>query len=78
MKLTSTTVSLEYEINDRILEIKIFDDRSIFADYRGYRIRLEKDELKEPWLLKDTLKGCGCKLNTAQSQELISTINKYW
>lgn len=78
MKLTSTTVSLEYEINARILEIKIFDDRSIFADYRGYRIRLEKDELKEPWLLKDTLKGCGCKLKTTQAQELISTINKYW
>lgn len=78
MKLTSTTVSLEYEINGRILEIKIFDDRSIFADYRGYRIRLEKDELKEPWLLKDTLNGCGCKLKTTQAQELISTINKYW
>ncbi|QIN95874.1 hypothetical protein MN04_00085 [Escherichia phage MN04] len=78
MKLTSTTVSLEYEINNRLLEIKIFDDRSIFADYRGYRIRLEKDELKEPWLLKDTLKGCGCKLKTTQAQELISTINKYW
>lgn len=78
MKLTSTTVSLEYEISGRILEIKIFDDRSIFADYRGYRIHLEKDALKEPWLLKDTLKCCGCKLNTAQAQELISTINKYW
>ncbi|QJA42629.1 hypothetical protein [Enterobacteria phage vB_EcoM_IME540] len=78
MKLTSTTVSLEYEINNRLLEVKIFDDRSIFVDYRGYRIRLEKDELKEPWLLKDTLKGCGCKLKTTQAQELISTINKYW
>ncbi|UPW37815.1 deoxycytidylate deaminase [Escherichia phage vB_EcoM_ESCO10] len=78
MKLTSTMVSLEYEINNRLLEIKIFDDRSIFADYRGYRIRLEKDELKEPWLLKDTLNGCGCKLKTTQAQELISTINKYW
>ncbi|WMU95802.1 hypothetical protein [Escherichia phage pEC-M719-6WT.2] len=78
MKLTNTMVSLEYETNNHILEIKIFDDRSIFADYRGYRIRLEKDELKEPWLLKDTLKGCGCKLKTTQAQELISTINKYW
>lgn len=78
MKLTSTTVSLEYEINDRILEIKIFDDGSIFADYRGYRIRLEQEQLKELQLLKDTLKGCGCKLKNTQVQELISTISKYW
>ncbi len=78
MKLTNTMVSLEYETNNHILEIKIFDDGSIFADYRGYRIRLEKDELNEPWLLKDTLKGCGCKLKTTQVQELISTIKKYW
>ncbi len=35
MKLTNTMVSLEYETNNHILEIKIFDDRSIFADYRG-------------------------------------------
>ncbi|AIZ02741.1 hypothetical protein CJ20_251 [Escherichia phage CJ20] len=78
MKLTNTMVSLEYETNNHILEIKIFDDRSIFADYRGYRIRLEKEQLKDVELFKETLKSCGCKLKNTQVQELISTINKYW
>lgn len=78
MKLTNTMVSLEYEINNHTLGIRIFDDKSIFADYRGYRIRLEQEQLKEPQLLKETLKECGCKLKTTQVQELISTINKYW
>lgn len=44
----------------------------------GYRIRLEKEQLKDVELFKETLKSCGCKLKNTQVQELISTINKYW
>jgi hypothetical protein len=79
MKLMTTTVELDYEVNERTLSIQIFDDKALFINYRGKRIRLTENDIQDDYIfLKGEIEQLGCFISRVDARELLMKIEYYW
>lgn len=79
MKLMTTTVELEYEINERTLLIEIFNNKALFITYRGKHIRLTENDIQDDYIfLKGEIEQLGCVISRVDARELLMKTQYYW